>query len=479
MLFSNLNSQDICDSLELFQGIALSLENQQLTALTGPNGSGKSTLLRLLNHKALQAGYSVTFAPQSPPDAPLSEGQKQVYRWLEWMEMGFHKESILLLDEPFRHLDQDFRLRAFSFLHSTAGYKLVVSHDLDFLHHADRIYHLQAGVLQSYGGNLELYRSERHRQAEARKRQSDALKSEIQESRRQAREVNLRQSHRTRKAVKDNETQNIPRSFINRQKNRAERTAARLDRASRRKSRKLQSDQTEAFEQLQTLKTQSGGIVRIPAGPCRKHALVIEGLERSSPSRNSRESVHTAGILLNETNMQMERDEIIWLQGSNGAGKSRFLESILGFREHDVQVRWGTKPFYLRQNLDHFRSQASLEELLPSLWATSCPMSPFPDHPARKRWKNLLGYCGISGNALMRSGSTFSGGERMKVMLSMAAVLEPGIVILDEPEQNLDLAATEELLETLNQYEGAILFVSHDSSFAGELKPDRIWKFRS
>ena len=80
MLYSNLNSQDICDSLELFENMDLFLGSNELTVLTGPNGAGKSTLLRLLNVRALEAGYSVIYAPQSPPGSALSEGQKQMHQ---------------------------------------------------------------------------------------------------------------------------------------------------------------------------------------------------------------------------------------------------------------------------------------------------------------------------------------------------------------------------------------------------------------
>ena len=66
----------------------------------------------------------------------------------------------------------------------------------------------------------------------------------------------------------------------------------------------------------------------------------------------------------------------------------------------------------------------------------------------------------------------------MRAQLSLAATLEPSILILDEPEQNLDIQAREELLESLAIFEGAILFCTHDAGFARELNPDRIINLR-
>ena len=483
MLYSNLNSQDICDSLELFENMDLFLGSNELTVLTGPNGAGKSTLLRLLNVRALEAGYSVIYAPQSPPGSALSEGQKQMLRWLEWMELGFHSESILLLDEPFRHLDTDFRRKALSFLRSVPGYRLIVSHDMDLLQGANRIYHLQNGFLESYGGNLDFYRMERQRQRQARRRQSEALRNRLHENRKKSKEINQRQSHRTKKAVADNETQNIPRSFINKQKNRAEKTAARLNGATERKSRILERQQKEAYEKLKTLESEPGGIVRIPCGPGKKHALVVENLGLDFGATRARENQEEASsfstVAIPDLNLQVERGEVVWLQGKNGAGKSTFLESVLGLRRYKGKVRLGTVPFYLPQNLEHFGTERSVEEMLMDFWTICCPGSGFPGPQAQKDGRTLLGYAGIPADTIKRSASTLSGGERMKVMLTMAAILEPGILVLDEPEQNLDLVATEELLETLRQYAGAVLFVSHDAVFARELNPHRAWTFPS
>ena len=66
----------------------------------------------------------------------------------------------------------------------------------------------------------------------------------------------------------------------------------------------------------------------------------------------------------------------------------------------------------------------------------------------------------------------------MRILLCLAAVAEPALLLLDEPEQNLDLVAREELLASLNDYSGAIVFVSHDPIFAQSLNPDSILEIR-
>ena len=127
------------------------------------------------------------------------------------MELGFHSESILLLDEPFRHLDTDFRRKALSFLRSVPGYRLIVSHDMDLLQGANRIYHLQNGFLESYGGNLDFYRMERQRQRQARRRQSEALRNRLHENRKKSKDKYLEVMHLTHRR----KTKNIHKKTMN------------------------------------------------------------------------------------------------------------------------------------------------------------------------------------------------------------------------------------------------------------------------
>ena len=470
MLYSNLNSQDICDSLELFENMDLFLGSNELTVLTGPNGAGKSTLLRLLNVRALEAGYSVIYAPQSPPGSALSEGQKQMLRWLEWMELGFHSESILLLDEPFRHLDTDFRRKALSFLRSVPGYRLIVSHDMDLLQGANRIYHLQNGFLESYGGNLDFYRMERQRQRQARRRQSEALRNRLHENRKKSKEINQRQSHRTKKAVADNETQNIPRSFINKQKNRAEKTAARLNGATERKSRILERQQKEAYEKLKTLESEPGGIVRIPCGPGKKHALVVENLGLDFGATRARENQEEASsfstVAIPDLNLQVERGEVVWLQGKNGAGKSTTLKSVSNLlRSERGEVTKGTISYNGEsiKDLDpadmvrsgviqvmegrHCFEHLTVEEnLLTGAYTRRVSGSEIQESldlvynyfpRLKERRKSLAGYT--------------SGGEQQMVAIGRALMSQPETILLDEPSMGLAPQLVEEIFEIVKQ----------------------------
>ena len=162
MQFHSLDSEEVFPGDSLFSSLKIHLNHGQLMVLTGPNGSGKSTLLRLLARRAgIEAGtagkdlcrsnpwpesvhgdVSVGFyLPQIIAPEERSGGQRQRSRWEVLMEARPGMDSLLLLDEPFRHLDQEFRLRALTFLEGLRCHMLIVSHDLDLLERADSILH--------------------------------------------------------------------------------------------------------------------------------------------------------------------------------------------------------------------------------------------------------------------------------------------------------------------------------------------------
>lgn len=467
MHFTNLNSIDVDAPAHLFSNLEITLSCSAM-ALTGPNGGGKSTLLKLIYHRCQQAGVDVVYGPQHPDPAALSEGQNQIYRWLDWMERGLTANSVLLLDEPFRHLDMDFRSRAMDFLKQIQGYALIVSHDLDFLGEVETIYHLQSGVLQFYGGGYQTYASVRKQQAEAREKRISSLQSTIQKVQKAGQKIQHRQEHRTRKAQKDNLKQNIPRSLINKQKGRAQKTAAKLEKQTRRKAQANDERLNQTTDELLSVQRDTGGIVHIPAGNVRKSALDTVGF---APTFRGRQDSSNHSISLG-------RKERIWIQGPNGAGKSSFIRAILGLHPFRGAARLGGTVFYLSQSLNAFERSGSLESAFSDLWTLCCPAEPVPNQNILSQWRTLLGYSGIRGDDFHRSLSSFSGGERMRILLCLAAVAEPALLLLDEPEQNLDLVAREELLASLNDYSGAIMFVSHDAIFAQSLNPDSILEIR-
>ncbi|MCB1169020.1 MAG: ABC-F family ATP-binding cassette domain-containing protein, partial [Leptospiraceae bacterium] len=383
MQFHSLDSEELFPGNSLFHSLRIHLRAGQIHVLTGPNGSGKSTLMRILAQRAglfsdsagspnaIQAaedvpqvsnvrsternestppsvwtdGSSAFYFPQLMPPAGGSGGERQRNRWEKLMEARPGSDGLILLDEPFRHLDQDFRSRALEFLASLKCHILVVSHDIDLLERADDILHLQAGQLQAYGGGYEIYRNIREAESEARKKEALRLTNEVGRLRGEERKIVSRQAHRTRKAEKDNLTQNIPKSLVHRQKGRAEKTAARLSSVQQRKQRQNGRKLQESRERLR-LYVQENAIVTIPAS-----------LEKSPVLHWSHRCVMAGGrtIWKSEDRLSMENAERVWLQGPNGSGKTTLLRSIIKTSE-ESRASGGEDPirgtfFYLDQDL--------------------------------------------------------------------------------------------------------------------------------
>ncbi|MCB1138236.1 MAG: ABC-F family ATP-binding cassette domain-containing protein, partial [Leptospiraceae bacterium] len=418
-------------------------------------------------HGDVSVGF---YLPQIIAPEERSGGQRQRSRWEVLMEARPGMDSLLLLDEPFRHLDQEFRLRALTFLEGLRCHMLIVSHDLDLLERADSILHLQAGEVQIYGGGYDTYRRIREAEGRARGAEAHRLQKEVGRLRSEERRIASRQIHRTRKAERDNLTQNIPKSLIHRQKGRAEKTAARLSNLQKRKQTENDQRLKDSKEQL-SLYARDSGVVEIPAS--RERSPVLHWFHRKVMAGNRT-------IWKPEDLLSMDVGERVWLQGPNGSGKTTLLKCIVDTCEenrpcgHEDPIR-GTY-FYLDQDLLSLENQ---EPLIAHLLEKAQPLAQprgrsLPEMETRLR--TLLGYSGISGDQALRPCYSFSGGEKIRALLCLAAALEPSLLILDEPEQNLDILAREELVQSLAQFEGSILFSTHDAGFARELKPGRILK---
>ena len=338
----------------------------------------------------------------------------------------------MLLDEPSNHLDIESLIWLEHFLKAYEGLLLMTSHDREFMNRiVTKIVEIDAGTLTSYSGNYEFYAQQRalnEKQQQAQfERQQAMLAKEIQ--------------------------------FI-------ERFKARASHAAQVQSRVKKLDKIERVEPPR--RRQSVAFDFPPAPRSGEDVVSLKDVHKSYGSRSIYEGL----------DFMIARKERWCVMGVNGAGKSTLLKLVAGSTAPDkgtVALGGSVKMGYFAQHamdlLDGERTVfQSLEDSFPQAGQGSL--------------RALAGCFGFSGDDVEKRCRVLSGGEKARLVMAKMLYDPPNFLVLDEPTNHLDMATKEMLIEALSQFEGTMLFVSHDRHFLAalsnrvlELTPDGIHKY--
>jgi ATPase subunit of ABC transporter with duplicated ATPase domains len=339
------------------------------------------------------------------------------------------RPDAMLLDEPSNHLDLESLIWLEAFLKNYDGALLMTSHDREFMNRiVGKVLEIDGGALTAYSGNYEFYEQQRainERQQQAQFERQQAML---------AKEIN----------------------FIERFKARASHAAQVQSRV-----KKLEKiDRVEPPKRRQT--------VTFEFRPAPRSGDDVASLKKVHKRYGSR-SIY-AGL-----DFQVRRRERWCVMGVNGAGKSTLLKLVAGTTPPDdgtVTIGAAVKMGYFAQHamevLDGDRSVfQSLEDAFPQAGQGSL--------------RALAGCFGFSGDDVEKRCRVLSGGEKARLVMAMMLYDPPNFLVLDEPTNHLDMATKEMLIAALAQYEGTMLFVSHDRHFLAalsnrvlELTPDGI-----
>ncbi|HEY7513499.1 MAG TPA: ABC-F family ATP-binding cassette domain-containing protein [Vicinamibacteria bacterium] len=323
------------------------------------------------------------------------------------------RPDVLLLDEPTNHLDLESILWLEAFLKSRPGALLMTSHDREFMNRTvTRIAEIDDGDITAYSGNYDFYEAERAQ-----------------------REANQEAAYARQQAKLAKEQR-----FI-------ERFSAHAAKAAQVQSRVKALDKIERIELPKRRK-----VVRFDfRAPPRsgEEVLTLEGVRKAYGRR----------VVHEKLSFVIRRGERWCVMGKNGAGKTTLLKMVAGALAPDA----GTVRLGASLKVGYF-AQQSLDLLDPDLTVLEQMQKDFPKE-GLGALRNLLGAFQFSGDDVDKLVRALSGGEKSRLVLARMLFDPPNFLVLDEPTNHLDLATKEMLVQALQDFDGTMLFVSHDRTF--------------
>ncbi len=354
----------------------------------------------------------------------------------------------LILDEPSNHLDRAGREALREQVQRWRGGLILISHDRLLLDDMQRIVELSSAGLRSYSGGYAVYREMRQQEQANAERELQRRKLERDRQQHAMQEQRERQAHRQAKGRKDAKEANQAKILVDRQKERSQTSIARLATQHEERRERLAREVREAFSQLPD---DAPVVLNAPdcALPESRGVLRLEGLRL--PFGN------TAAL-----DWQLSGPRRVAITGGNGSGKSTLLKVIAGVLGPaagtcDAMVRSA----YLDQHLAALLPERSVLDLLRE-------RNPMADLSILR---TRLAQMGLPAARVELPSALLSGGERVKAALACELYAEhpAQLLLLDEPDNHLDLPSREALENLLRQYRGALLVVSHDAAFLDRL----------
>jgi ATP-binding cassette subfamily F protein 3 len=474
----------------LFEEASLQVNRGDRVGLVGPNGAGKSTLFSLILNEAtpdagkvaLEKSATVGFLPQenapagdetvlelatsvspelieaqrvlksTPEDSPehhealhafdehggwqLEPKAKRILHGLAFRESDFERPAktlsggwvmrahlarllvmepdLLLLDEPTNHLDLESLVWFQEYLKSYAGAILMISHDREFLNQlVGSIVEISHRRLNRYRGNWDTYVE----QKAAREEQHEAAYKN------QQKEIASLQAF-------------------------ADRFRAKASKASQAQSKLKQIDR---MEKIDAPLTQEKTVhFRFPQPPRSGHRVIkLENVDFAYGDLP----------VYSGLNFEAERNQRTVLVGPNGSGKSTLLKLLGGA----LEPQSGTRELGHNVKVGYF-AQYRVEMLKPMMTVLDTARD-MPNPVSEQVARTVLGSFLFRGDDVFKTTAVLSGGEKTRLALVKLLLDPPNLLLMDEPTTHLDIGSIDALVGALEQYEGTLIFISHDVYF--------------
>ncbi|MFL6528924.1 MAG: ABC-F family ATP-binding cassette domain-containing protein [Chthoniobacterales bacterium] len=447
----------------LFEDASLQVNRGDRIGLVGPNGAGKSTLFSLILDEAspdegkvsIEKSASVGFLPQeSAPagdetvlklacgnydehsDWDVEPKAKRILHGLAFRESDFERPAktlsggwvmrahlarllvqepdLLLLDEPTNHLDLESLVWFQEYLKSYAGAILIISHDREFLNQlVGSIVEISRRQLMRYRGNWDSYIEQK---AAREEQHAAAYKNQQKEI------ASLQQF--------------------------ADRFRAKASKASQAQSKLKQIDRMDKIDA--PLANEKTVHFRFPQPQRSGHRVIkLENVD------------HAYGdlVVYRSLEFEAERGQRTVLVGPNGSGKSTLLKLLAGV----LDVQSGTRELGHNVKVGYFSQYRS--DMLNPMMTVLDSARDMPNPVSEQVARTVLGSFLFRGDDVFKTTGVLSGGEKTRLALVRLLLDPPNLLLMDEPTTHLDVGSIDALVGALKQYDGTLIFISHDVYF--------------
>ena len=340
-------------------------------------------------------------------------------------KMILMKPDLLMLDEPTNHLDLPSIEWLEKYLLHYQGAVIIVSHDKYFLDRmVNKIVELYQRKLIIYSGNYTYYQQEK--------------------------EVRIEMQQRAFENQQD---------FIRQQERFIERFKAKASKAAQAQSVQKRLDKIERVEEASLERPNMRINFSVEKTPGKVLCTLKNVNKEFGPIQ-----------ILNAADAEIERGDKIALIGANGKGKSTLLRIIADREKFDGERIWGhnvAESFYAQHQLEHLKLDNNLVEELQTAGSKKTDLE----------LRTILGCFLFSGDDVDKKIRVLSGGEKARVALAKTIISKSNFLMLDEPTNHLDMHSVDLLAESLNNYEGSLILVSHDRYFISKTA-NKIWEIK-
>lgn len=339
-------------------------------------------------------------------------------------KMILQQPDLLLLDEPTNHLDLPSIEWLEKYLQHYQGSVVIVSHDKYFLNRmVTKIVEVYQQQLHIYNGNYDYYEREK------------AIRVEMQQKAYENQQDYIRQNERL-----------------------IERFRAKASKAAMAQSLIKKLDKLERIEEAEIERPNIRINFRVDKTP----GKVLVELKNVSKAFGD-------NVIIENSSVEIDRDDKIALIGANGKGKSTLLRIIAGVEKFsNGERKWGhnvEESFYAQHQLEALNvNNTILDE-----------MKECGSQMTELELRGLLGCFLFSGDDADKKIKILSGGEKARVALAKVIVSKANFLMLDEPTNHLDMHSCDLLIDSLNKYQGSIILVSHDRYFVSKTA-NKIWE---